>query len=163
MEAVMIAGRLGRMGAVAGMHVAAFFMIASSLGIISAPKPPDVIETIDVETPRTREDPAPIPEPEFDQPRQVTLPIPVVDNFDFDLGITVDLVEPDGLPLPQEGGSAVAQPVIVGARQDARHPLSQPPYPARDTRAGNEGSADVEVYVLPNGRVGDARIVRSTG
>ena len=30
-------------------------------------------------------------------------------------------------------------------------------------RAGNTGTADIEVYVLPNGRVGDARIVKSTG
>ena len=28
---------------------------------------------------------------------------------------------------------------------------------------GNEGSVDIEIYVLPNGRVGDARILRSSG
>jgi protein TonB len=52
---------------------------------------------------------------------------------------------------------------VVAPRIDARRPLTQPPYPAADVRAGNEGNGDLEVYVLPNGRVGDARIVRSTG
>ena len=62
-----------------------------------------------------------------------------------------------------EGGSAVVQPVIVGVRSDPRHPLSQPPYPPAIIREGNQGTVDIEVYVLPNGRVGDARIVKSTG
>ena len=46
-------------------------------------------------------------------------------------------------------------------RTDPRRPLTQPPYPAEEIRAGNEGNADLEVYVLPNGRVGDARIARA--
>jgi protein TonB len=54
-------------------------------------------------------------------------------------------------------------PVIVPVRQDPRYPLSQPPYPPSDVRAGNAGTAQIEVYVLPNGRVGDARVVKSTG
>jgi periplasmic protein TonB len=159
----MIAGRLGRMGVVAGMHVAAFFMIASSLGIISAPKPPDVIQTIPVERPQPRETPPEIPPPTLEPAHDVQLPMPLVDNFDFDLGITADLVEPDLLPPPQETGSAVVEPAIIGPRIDARRPLTQPPYPASDTRLGNEGTAYVEVYVLPNGRVGEARIAKSTG
>jgi len=53
--------------------------------------------------------------------------------------------------------------LVVNARQDARHPLSQPRYPQSEIRGENEGNADVEVYVLPNGRVGDARIVKSSG
>ncbi len=28
---------------------------------------------------------------------------------------------------------------------------------------GNQGSVDIEIYVLPNGRVGDARVLRSSG
>jgi protein TonB len=55
------------------------------------------------------------------------------------------------------------EPVIVAVRQDARHPLTQPPYPPAEIRAGNTGTADIEVYVLPSGRVGDARIIKSTG
>ncbi len=63
----------------------------------------------------------------------------------------------------QTGGSAVVQPLIVGVQVDSRRPLSQPPYPPSEIRAGNAGTADIEVYVMPNGRVSDARIVKSTG
>jgi protein TonB len=62
-----------------------------------------------------------------------------------------------------EGGSAVVIPAIVNVRADPRHPFSQPPYPPTDRREGNQGSVDVEIYVLANGRVGDARIVKSSG
>ena len=30
-------------------------------------------------------------------------------------------------------------------------------------REGNQGTIEIEVYVLPNGRVGDARVAKSTG
>jgi periplasmic protein TonB len=160
----MIAGRIGRMGIVAGMHVAAFFMIATSLGIVSTSKAPDVLTGTVINEPRVIENPDPVEGPTLERPNQVTLPMPVVpvESAGED-GITAERVEPDRL-LPSEGsGSAVAVPDIVPPRMDARRPLTQPPYPASEVRAGNQGNADVEVYVLPNGRVGDARILRSTG
>ena len=54
-------------------------------------------------------------------------------------------------------------PDIVSVRADPRHPLTQPMYPPTDQRLGNQGSVDIEIYVLPNGRVGDARVLRSSG
>ena len=83
-------------------------------------------------------------------------------EFERDEPLTLpptDLTE----PTPDRAGSAVVQPLIVGVQVDSRHPLSQPPYPPGEIRAGNTGTADIEIYVLPNGRVGDARIVKSTG
>ena len=55
------------------------------------------------------------------------------------------------------------EPALMAARQDTRYPLTQPTYPARDIREGNEGTVELEIYVLPTGRIGDARVVRSTG
>jgi protein TonB len=52
---------------------------------------------------------------------------------------------------------------LVGVRQDSRHPLTQPAYPSIDIRQGNEGSVELEVYVLPNGRIGDVRVLKSAG
>jgi periplasmic protein TonB len=166
MEAVMIAGRLGRMGIVAGMHVAAFYMIATSLGIIHTEQPPTTEGYFVPEAPRP-DDPMPTPDPVIEPPPARTLfvePEPVPFEQDSNAGITGEFVPLDELP-PPTGGSARVEPSIpvTAPRLDARRPLSQPPYPARDIRLGNEGNADVEVYVLPNGRVGDARIARSTG
>jgi periplasmic protein TonB len=158
-------GAIGRMGIVAGMHVAVFFLVARSLGIIPvAPPPADPIDTrIIPETRPPVDERRPI-DPPLEPSLVPRLPEPVLPPLDLTLdgGITAELVPPDDIDIG-ETGSAVVIPAIVGPRQDARHPLSQPPYPARDIREGNEGNADVEVYVLANGRVGDARIAKSSG
>jgi protein TonB len=54
-------------------------------------------------------------------------------------------------------------PVIVGVRQDPRRPLTKPAYPASDVRQGNEGKVELEIYVTPDGRIADARVLKSTG
>ncbi|HLS81527.1 MAG TPA: energy transducer TonB, partial [Steroidobacter sp.] len=51
----------------------------------------------------------------------------------------------------------------VAPRSDPRRPLSQPQYPPASRRAGEEGTVILEVLVLENGRVGDARIKQSSG
>ncbi len=156
-------GALGRMGVVAALHAGLLYMIANSLGMV-----PSILEnkteaTI-IEEPPANDDPAPQPEPDL-TPRRDTVVIPDAppdlefESPDVITAPPVDIVESQ----ERTGGSAVVQPLIVGVSQDSRHPLSQPPYPPADIRAGNTGTADIEIYVLPSGRVGDARIVRSTG
>ena len=87
-----------------------------------------------------------IPDTAFEQPDIITQP-PVPDSY----------VEQ---PPP---ATTRRNPSSKGARQDPRYPLTKPPYSARMIREGNQGAIDLEVYVLPNGRVGDARVVKSTG
>jgi protein TonB len=156
-------GTLGRMGVVAALHAGAFYVIANSLGIVPSLSDPET-ETFFVEDAVPRDEPIPQPEPDL-APRRETVFVPAPDDrplvYDQDV-ITeppVEVIEREG----ETGGSAVVQPLIVAVHQDSRYPLSQPPYPPADIRAGNTGTADIEVYVLPSGRVGDARIVKSTG
>jgi protein TonB len=150
------------MGFVVAMHAALLLVLARSFGIV----PPLKFEggvLAQVDEPITPPDPTP------------TIPGPVITNP------TINLVAPDPVPIdntidpPREiiagnptqigdsPGSGVAIPVISNPRVDPRRPLSQPPYSSIDTREGIEGFVDVEVYVLPDGRVGDARILHSTG
>lgn len=157
-------GRLGRMGVVAGMHVVAIYVVATSLGIVP---PPEILKTepIDIVERPTIPPPQPPPaQPTMRTVQQIVVPLPEVPIDDTPV---VDTVTARSLPVDEipvdTSGSAEVLPQIVGVRQDPRRPLTQPPYPAAEIRAGNEGNADVEVYVLPNGRVGEARIVRSTG
>jgi periplasmic protein TonB len=162
----MIAGRIGRMGIVAGMHVAAFYMIATSLGIIHTEQPPTTEGYFVPEAPQP-DDPLPRLDPVIEPPPDRTWfvePEPVPFEPESNAGISGEFVPPGELP-PPAGGAARVEPSIpvTAPRLDARRPLTQPPYPASDTRLGNEGTADVEIYVLPNGRVGDARILKSTG
>jgi protein TonB len=57
----------------------------------------------------------------------------------------------------------VIEPVIQRAQLDPRHPLTRPNYPAAARRMGEHGTVELQLYVLANGRVGDARVVRSSG
>lgn len=161
----MVAGRLGRMGIVAGMHVAAFYMIATSFGIISTAEPPEILIGLPVDVPPRADDPDPVPLPTIRNPDHVTVPIPIVPIDDpTDAGVTAQAVEPDQIVV-DEGGSAAVEPRIpeTAPRIDSRRPLTLPAYPPDAIRANYQGQADLEVYVMPNGRVSEARIRRSTG
>ena len=158
-------GALGRMGIVAGAHAALILLVGRGLGIVPPliDKPPADILTTMVDKPQPVETVPTIRDPVVEG---LTVRIPIPENPPVEPTTETTILAQPSLPETNgaEGaGSADPVPRIVGARQDASHPLSQPRYPSPDIREGNEGNADVEVYVLPNGRVGDARIVRSTG
>jgi periplasmic protein TonB len=157
-------GALGRMGIVAGAHAALILLVGRGLGIVPPLLDvPKEIETTLIDRPQIPDDPPP-PGPTIENPI-VTVPVPDERQFDVPTPDTISAqpLEPDRVAIDDGPGSNVIPGLVVNARQDARHPLSQPRYPSPDIREGNEGNADVEVYVLPNGRVGEARIARSTG
>jgi len=155
-------GALGRMGVVAAMHVGVLYLIASSLGIVPSIAPTKTEATIINEERRQEEV---IPQPDYVPPRSDSVVVP--DDPQPDLVFEQEVITgpPPVITDGDEttGGSAMVQPVIVGVRPDSRYPLSQPPYPPSAVRAGNVGSAEIEIYVLPDGRVGDARLIKSTG
>ncbi|MEJ0085978.1 MAG: TonB family protein [Pseudomonadota bacterium] len=156
-------GALSRMSLVAGAHVALLFGIAGGLGVVPLPKITDITATFLDEPIVDQPEPPVMPDPVFHE-RQLTLPqpepLPVpIDQPNETIG--ADLRPLDELPLT--GGSAVVEPQISGARLDPRRPLSQPDYPPQLIRENAQGSVDVEVFVQPDGRVGDARILKSSG
>jgi protein TonB len=51
----------------------------------------------------------------------------------------------------------------VGARVDPSRPLTQPAYPPASRRNGEQGRVELMLYILPNGKVGDAKIEQSSG
>jgi protein TonB len=155
-------GALARMGIVAGMHVAIVYVVANSLGLVPSLITPQPIEAVVLDEPPVPVDPAPRIDYRPDDPViLMTRPeeLPLVD----DPIETVRAVEvpPDGIP-----DTSISRPpraTLSAVRSDPRHPLTQPAYPASMIRANNEGVVDVEVFVQPNGRVADARIVKSSG
>lgn len=156
-------GALGRMGIVAGLHFAVIFLIARSLGIVPGILQNEPLKVIPVNEPVIPDNPPPTVGPKIVDPT-IFVPMPVDPQVEpqTDATIAARPVDPDQIKVIEGPGTNEIHD-IVNARQDARHPLSQPRYPSPDIREGNEGNADVEVYVLPNGRVGDARIARSSG
>ena len=156
-------GALCRMGIVAGMHVAAFYLIASSLGIV-----PPLVEVAppDIQIIEQREplDPPPtIPQPQkYDPTVYVPKPEPVPTEAAETENRVLAVVN-DHPPVIEDVVPPTRTVQLTGVRMDSRHPLSQPAYPLSDIRQGNEGTAEIEVYVLPNGRIGDVRVIKSAG
>jgi protein TonB len=157
-------GALGRMGVVAAMHLAVLLVLARSFGIVPGTKMPESIDLVPVADP-TPIDPAP-PLPDYKPDAHEVLlsapEVPPVDSDQNDGGISVKFVPPEKLTGGQ-GTSDVIPQDLLEVRADPKHPLTQPPYPPSLIRAGKEGAVDLEIYVLSNGRVGDARLLRTSG
>ena len=157
-------GALGRMSFVVAMHAALLLVLARSFGItpplIFEPEPP---VQIGEEEPVVPDELPPPADPTLTPP--VINLVPPVDPVPIDNTVdpTPDLTVGTGPQIVEGPGSAVPVPVIQNARIDPRRPLSLPVYSASYIRAGIEGSVDVEIFVQPDGRVADARILRSSG
>ena len=158
-------GALGRMGIVAAAHAALILLVGRGLVIVPPllDKPDDVVTRF-YDQPVIHDEPPPAVQPRIEN-RDILVPPPEVVHIDAALDdmITAQPEVPDDIVVDDTGSGSAAIPKIEGVRMDGRHPLTQPMYPPWDRRAGNEGTLDVEVYVLPTGRVGDARVARSSG
>lgn len=156
-------GALGRMGFVVGMHLALLLVLARSFGFITPTAPPQTTADF-FDDPVVKDDPP--PPIKFDErfESEIALvapdPVPIDDSVDRVIDPPPDVIIGGG---GKTGGGPVIADVFDTVRSDPKHPLSQPPYPPTDRREGNQGSVDVEIYVMPDGRVGDARIVKSSG
>jgi protein TonB len=124
------------------------------------------IETRIIEEAPKLDEPPPPPPPKIETPP------PFVPPPDVAIEIPAEAPPPTAirqtttqLPPPQPPPQPAA-PVAVQRtppRSDPRRPLSQPEYPPMSRRAGEAGTVVLEVYVLENGRVGDARVKTSSG
>ena len=158
-------GALGRMGIVVAFHAALLVVLARGFGVMpSFVKPEPLVGSLIDDRPIPVDDAPPIGPPKFDDP-QIWIPQPDPLAPEQETPPPPDTIggKPQTGGETGGGGSAVPQPVIESVRMDARYPLTQPPYPIARIRNGDEGVVDLEVYVLPNGRVGDTRVRKSSG
>jgi len=157
-------GAAGRLGVVVAMHAALLFLLVRGMGVrIPVIEEPGDIETRVIDRPNIDPVETPLNPPHTDVP--IWIPEPEHPPVEQDPPIQ-DKIITDTRPTGDGktgSGSAIPQPQIIGVQLDARHPLTQPPYPAARIRFNDEGAVDLEIYVLPNGRVGDARVFRSSG
>ncbi len=151
---------------VVAFHVAFVWILNDALGLrLLGPAPPDPIQARVI-------DEKPIVDDEPVKPlvnmltnahvvhedHRLDFPIPPdipVDGADPTEGITFT---PDPGPRTIDPG-----PARTAVMLDARHPLTQPPYPTSSIRLGEEGNLDIEVLVGRDGRVVDARVARGSG
>ena len=82
--------------------------------------------------------------------------LPLDNRVDIEPKVTLDPPRYD--PIPKVGGGDLQQPTVlpepvrVEARIDPRSEL-QPPYPAAEERAGNEGKVSIRIVIGVDGRV----------
>jgi periplasmic protein TonB len=155
-------GALGRMTIVAGIHLAVFYCIAAGLGVV----PPPTFTGSEVVTPIDTPQPEELP-PDIPVVIEQNVPYVPMPDHTFDApaesAITAEVRPIDQIPVEPMAGSAVTEVPATSVTQDSRHPLTQPAYPPASKRDGEQGAGIVEVFVLPNGRVGDVRMASTTG
>jgi len=147
--------------AVIGVHAALIFAIVTGLTV----RPPIVVDEPPFEYVPVPEAPPentePVKQPSIDDTQVDPLPIPKLPPLDHPMDDVV-IAEPiitDSTPPIRTAAVSPHSPL----RSDPRFPLAQPDYPASAVRANQEGTVQLLIYVLPNGRVGDVKIARSSG
>lgn len=66
-------------------------------------------------------------------------------------------------PPAEQAAASAGSTAITVLQVDPRYPITRPDYPVSSIRNAEEGTVELMLYVLPNGRVGDAKIKRSSG
>lgn len=149
------------MGLVVLLHMALVVAIGNGLGVKPPLSLPPELWVSVIESPAL---PTPPPKPpttiEFRDPPvrpiEPAIVLPPVEGAHS--GITQKPAITETKPTEPTPTKAVTPPAI-----DPRHPLTQPAYPASSRRAGEEGTVELMLYVLADGRIGDARVARSSG
>lgn len=96
--------------------------------------------------------------------RALPIPVPTAPQPELDLEaeiLEVPTVQPS-IGTAGQGPDATPQPVVVEPAIP-RTGLSTPRYPPAAIRAGQTGTVVVAVYVLEDGRVGNVKLVSSSG
>jgi protein TonB len=149
--------------AIVAVHVGFFWALNSGLSHKIVQKVFGPLETNMIEEEQTKEDEPPPPPPKIEQPPPYVPPPEIAIDIPQDAPpataiTTTTSVRPVAPPV-----QAPPKPVTVKPRSDPRHPVSQPEYPPTSRRLGEAGTVTLEILVLANGRVGDAKVVKSSG
>jgi protein TonB len=150
---------------VVAIHAAFIWGLNSGLGkaIVEFVAPPVETEIVD-EKPEEEEPPPPpppdyAPPPPFVPPPDFQIAAPVTTGPTTAITTTTVRQEakPPPAPAPSTGVKTPPSTQGKGAR------ITQPEYPPASRRAGEEGTVNLQVYVLETGRAGEIKIAKSSG
>ncbi|MBL8630300.1 MAG: energy transducer TonB [Rhodospirillaceae bacterium] len=145
--------------ATAALHVLIVYGLITGLArsVVEVLKGP--IETKIIEEVQEKKDEPPPPPPKFDKPPPPFVPPP-------DISIAAD-APPAATAITQATTQRPVAPAAVAAvvppRSNPRRPVTQPEYPPSSKRAGEEGVVVLQLYVLEDGKVGEAKVEKSSG
>jgi protein TonB len=151
------------------IHALFFWVLASGLGAKMVQTVMGPVETkIIEELPDDDKEPPP-PPPDIEQPPPYVPPPEVSVDIAIDTGPTTAISnvtsERPVAPPPPVAAKPVERAVVKTppstAGKGAR--TSLPEYPPASRRAGEEGTVNLQVYVLETGRAGEIKIAKSSG
>lgn len=150
------------LGLIVLLHVAFVWVLNNSLSfsIFPGPPPNTIVDFIEDEPQPLPPPPERIPEP-LVRPDDIYVPAPATPDEAYPSEDNAPVRVTPERPLPPtthvEPRPTIIEPAIP------RGGLSEPIYPASEIRAGHTGTVVLSVQVLENGRVGDVRILQSSG
>lgn len=154
-------GAMGRAGIVIGMHAAVLFVIAQGFVMKAKEKENGPLVTTVIDDPIPIDQPPPVAPPELVRP-DLYVPAP---DFPAEIpsndGVIAEVLPDRPVVIEPQAGAGPDIPTTVVRMLP--NGITQPPYPSSMTRENREGVTVLEVYVLPNGRVGDVRVLKSAG
>jgi protein TonB len=146
------------------LHAGMFWLLNSGLShkIVDVVLGP--IETRMIEEAPLPDEPPPPPPPKIETPPPFVPPPEIAIELPAERTNSTAIQQTTTKrPVAKAPPPPAAKMVRTAPRSNARRPLTQPDYPPSSRRAGEEGTVVLEVYVLENGRVGEARIKKSSG
>jgi periplasmic protein TonB len=147
------------------LHAGFFWVLTHGLTIGSVELAPPVIVDFLPDKPKNRPDPPKQPEPPQGVTKGVVDPVPLPPPVDYrdTPSDNAPQADPHAVPAPGPGSAVPMPPIVVEPAGDARFPFTEPEYPVSEIRLQHEGTVLLKVQILPNGRVGEVRIEKSSG
>mgnify|MGYP003575657943 CR=1 FL=1 len=123
------------------------------------------IETRMIDEAPKVEEPPPPPPPKIETPPPFVPPPEVAIDIPMDAPPATAITQTTNVKPVQQPPIAPKAPAVpkTSPKVDPRRPPTKPDYPASSRRAGEAGTVVLDLYILPNGRVGDARVQKSSG
>lgn len=161
--------RMAAFALVVVIHVLFVWVLASGLGkkVVEVVLGP--VETRMIEELPDQDDEPPPPPPEIETPPPYVPPPEIAIEIPMDTGPSTAIsnvtserpvaAPPPPAPKPVERQVVKTPPSTQG--RGAR--ITQPEYPPSSRRAGEEGTVQLQVYVLESGRAGEVKVARSSG
>ena len=150
---------------VVAIHAMFIWVLNSGLGkaIVEFVAPPVETEILDEEIEDEEPPPPPPPDyvapPPFVPPPDFQIAAPVTTGPTTAITTTTERPTAAAPPKPAPSASVKTPPSTQG--KGAR--ITQPEYPPASRRAGEEGTVNLQVYVLETGRAGEIKIAKSSG
>lgn len=150
--------------AIVAIHVGFFWGLNSGLSHKLVQKVFGPLETNMIEEVKEQEDEPPPPPPKIEQPPPYVPPPEIAIELPSEAPPATAITTTTNVrPVAPPVEAAPPKPAGVKPRIDPKRPPSQPEYPPTSRRLGEAGTVTLEILVLENGRIGDARVAKSSG